>query len=238
MHTLATTRRQVHKPPAAGGPERALERTRPDERPPAGHCLGDPRCKPRPAGVGRPGRAVRPANLVDLPPVPAGRRRCRRRRPDSLAPAPRPPGRTPRAGRGGRLAGHHDPPGMRPGPARSAGTAGCRACAGRREHPGRADPDGGAGTAGGRAGRRAARGVRPSSLLLPAADRPAHGRPAPVVCPDQRPTGHPSREHRATPRPLPAQTAARSGDRRPTQPRRRVHGNRAAQPRRRRSRRR
>jgi hypothetical protein len=42
---------------------------------------------------------------------------------------------------------------------------------------------------------------------LPAADRPAHPRPPGAVRRDQRHAGHPGREHRAEPRPLPGQAA-------------------------------
>ena len=56
-------------------------------------------------------RAVRPADLVHLPQVPAKRRRRRRRWAERLAADAGPPGRDPRSGRPCWLAGHHDPAG-------------------------------------------------------------------------------------------------------------------------------
>ena len=82
-----------------------------------------------------------------------------------------------------------------------------RARARRREHPGPAGQDGRTRAAGGRAPRRAARGVRAPAPRRPAADHPAHPGPAGAVRPDQRPAGHPGRQHRAEPPPLPGQAA-------------------------------
>ncbi len=59
---------------------------------------------------------------------------------------------------------------------------------------------------------------------LPAADRPAHPGPSGAVRRDQRQAGHPGREHRAEPRPLPGQAAPSSGNRRPDQRRGRQRG--------------
>jgi RNA polymerase sigma factor (sigma-70 family) len=56
--------------------------------------------------------------------------------------------------------------------------------------------------------------------LLPAADRPAHQRPSPYLCRDQCQAGHPGRQHRAQPRPLPGQTAPPPGHYRADQRRR------------------
>jgi len=112
--------------------------------------------------------------LVDLPPVPAGRRRCQRRRPGRLAPARRPAGQNPRSGCASWLAGHHHPAGMHPDPARSARTAGGQLHARRRDHLRPADRDGGAGAADGRAARGAARGGRPIVVGL---DHDAAGKP-------------------------------------------------------------
>jgi len=53
--------------------------------------------------------------------------------------------------------------------------------------------------------------------LLPAADQHAHPGPARAVRPDQRRAERPGRQHRATPQPLPGQTAQRPGNRRPDQ---------------------
>ena len=97
------------------------------------------------------------------------------------------------------------------------GTARCRAGAERREHLGRTGRDGGGGTASGRATRGAARGTYGLAAILPAADRPADRGPACAVCRDQRQAGHPGRQHRAKPPPLPGQTASRPGHRRADQ---------------------
>jgi hypothetical protein len=97
-----------------------------------------------------------------------------RPRPRRLAAAGEPAGQDPQPGRASRLAGHRHSAGMRPGPAHGAGTTGGRVCAARRDQPGPAGRDGGAGTAGSRAPRRAARGVHPPAPLLPAADQHAH----------------------------------------------------------------
>ena len=97
----------------------------------------------------------------------------------------------PRSRRTPRLAGYRDPAGMRP-----------------------ADRNGRARAADGRAACSAARGVHPPAPMLPAADRRAHGGSTRAVRPDQRQAGHPDREHRAKPPPLPGQAAPRSGDHR------------------------
>ena len=55
---------------------------------------------------------------------------------------------------------------------------------------------------------------------LPAADCPAHPRPCSVLYPDQRQAGHPGRQHRAEPAPLPGQAAPPPGHRRAHQRRR------------------
>ena len=68
--------------------------------------------------------------------------------------------------------------------------------------------DGGRGTARGRATRGAACGTRGLAPMLPAADRPADRGPAVAICRDRRQAGHPGRQHRAEPPPLPGQTAA------------------------------
>ena len=62
--------------------------------------------------MGRAGRAVRPAGLVDLPQVPAQPRRRRGRRPEHLAAPGGPAGQDPRAGRAARVAQHHHPAGV------------------------------------------------------------------------------------------------------------------------------
>ena len=59
--------------------------------------------------------------------------------------------------------------------------------------------------------------------VLPAAARLAHRAAARAVRRNQRHAGHPSREHRAVPRPLPGDAASRSGNSRPDQRRRREH---------------
>src|SRR6185437_2174099 len=104
---------------------------------------------------------------------------------------------------------------MRPGRAYGTQPGARRACARDREHPRRRDRNGRAGVAHRRAPRCAARSVQPPAAMLPAADRPAHRRPAGALRPDQRQAGHPGRQHRAQPPPLPGQTAPPPGHRRP-----------------------
>ena len=92
-----------------------------------------------------------------------------------------------------------------------------RSCAGRRDHPGRSRPGGRAGPARGRAARGPARGVRAAAPRLPAAARPAYRRSCAVVRRDQRQAGHPGRQHRADPPPLPGQAAPPPGHHRADQ---------------------
>ena len=134
------------------------------------------------------------------------------RRPDRLAAPGGPPGQAPRPGRASRLAGHHHPAGMRPGPARGPGTAGCRVPAGPGEHPDQQAATAEQETAHGRAPRGAARGLRPApdcQRLLALLTGPAR-----ALRRDQRPAGHPRRQHRAHPQPLPGQAAPQPGHRR------------------------
>ena len=63
----------------------------------------------------------------------------------------------------------------------------------------------------GRAPRGAARGIHAPASRLPAADLHAHPGPSGALRRDQRQAGHPSREHRAQPQPLPGETAPLSG---------------------------
>ena len=63
----------------------------------------------------------------------------------------------------------------------------------------------------------ALRGGQQPADPRPAADRRADPRPAPSLRRDQRQAGHPGRQHRAEPRPLPGQAAPLPGRRRPDQ---------------------
>ena len=130
-----------------------------------------------------------------------------RRRPDRLAQTRGPPGQDPRPGRAARLAGHHYPARMRPYPQNRPAIRPRRTCA-RRDHRRRSRPDGRAGPGRGRTVRRPARGVRAAAPRLPAAARPAHRGPASAVRRDQRQVGHPGRQNRADPPPLPGTSYA------------------------------
>ena len=133
------------------------------------------------------------------------------RRPERLAQARGPARQPARPGRAARLAGHHHPARMRPHPAHRAAALRRRVCAGRRDHPRRSGPGGRAGPARGRTARGPARGVRAAAPRLPAAARPAHPRSCAAVRRDQHPDGHPGRQHRAHPPPLPGQATLPPG---------------------------
>ena len=90
-------------------------------------------------------------------------------------------------------------------------------------------PDDNARTAGDEppaAGRHAARPEAFAGLppCCPAADRPAHREPTPLVCPDQRQTGPPGRQHRPQPQPPPGQAPPPPRHHRADQPRHRDPG--------------
>ena len=93
-------------------------------------------------------------------------------------------------------------------------TARHRLRAGLREPPRHPRRSGRAGTAGSRAARGAARSVQPAAVPRPAADRPAHRGPAHALRRHQHPAGHPRRQHRTHPQPLPGQDAPPPGHRR------------------------
>jgi hypothetical protein len=161
-------------------------------------------------GPGRAGGTVRPPDLVHLPQPPAGGRRRQNVWPklaghlDSLRdPAALPGwlatttqrecGRTLRTAPRSDGAGYALATGIIPRRPRSAGRAG----------PAR--------------GRIARPSVRASGQQPRAAStaRPAHRRSGAAVCGDQRLAGHPGRQHRARPPPLPGQAAPPPSHHRP-----------------------
>ena len=106
VRTAAPPQRAQQPQPRAHVPARTPTRCatiRPD-RP------GDPGQERRHAGMGRAGGPVRPADLVDLPQVPAGRRRCRPRLRQRLGTASRPAGHDPGSGRALPVGWRRPPP--------------------------------------------------------------------------------------------------------------------------------
>ena len=150
----------------------------------------------RSAGLGRARRGVRPAGLVDLPPAPARRADAedaaqtvwlrlvdqldRLRDPDALP---------------GWLATTTRRECLRPSTPRARQTPSGWYSPPRTPRP--AGRGGRAGTARGRAPRRAARGLHRPAAALPAAACPAHPGPARLLRRDQCSAGHLGRQHRA-----------------------------------------
>src|SRR6266498_4068381 len=153
----------------------------------------------RPGGMGCPGRSVRLAGVVGVPPAPAHRRGRGGRVPERLAAAGRAAAGSPKPGRPARLAGHHHRPGVPAGDARRLAGAGRGSV--RPGDPGPAPA--------GDADR-----VRAVADAVPAVAVAADGGSPGQLRADQRAAGHAHRRYRTQPGALPGQAPRLPGARR------------------------
>ena len=179
--------------------------------------LGRGRDKRRQAGVGRARRAVRPADLVGLPQAPAWPGQHQRRWPERLA-APAGPAGPGSASRPRCPAGSLPPPG-------GNASASCPRHRDRTrpftrwtlrasldQRTGTADRNCWRPSATPRCARRSPTCPRTASSYWPCSPRTPH-----ALRRHQRPAGHPRRQHRPDPQPLPRQDPPPPRHRRPDQ---------------------